>query len=64
MKEISPRDPFVRNIFLNQDGKDKLVGLGQLTLFRCLFFLINVSFIQHANNLNNSPPIIYLFIYL
>lgn len=59
-KEISPRDPFVRNIFSNQDRKDKVVGLGQLTLFRRLFFIINVPFIQDADN----PSIIYLFIYL
>lgn len=59
-EEISPRDSFVGNIFLNQDEKDKVVGLGQLTLFRRLFFLINVSFIQHADN----SPIVYSFIYL
>lgn len=59
-EEISPRDSFVGNIFLNQDEKDKVVGLDQLTLFRRLFFLINVSFIQHTDN----SPIVYSFIYL
>lgn len=59
-RKKSLRDSFVGNIFLNQDEKDKVVGLGQLTLFRRLFFLINVSFIQHADN----SPIVYSFIYL
>lgn len=54
-EEISPRDSFVGNIFLNQDEKDKVVGLGQLTLFRRLFFLINVS---------NMQTILLLFIHL
>ena len=58
-KEISPRDPFVRNIFSNQDRKDKVVGLGQLTLFR-LFIFYN----QRSLHPRCGQSLYYLFIYL